>query len=182
MRISDWSSDVCSSDLVSQFLDRPTVAPVLAPHKCAHHLVQDERVFAAKLGANLNIQISPLVPAHLRNEFGRQRPPEATPAPRYVEVLDQATDHCVATRLISNEWEYHILLVQSLHQSAELAIAGLQMKPYVAPQILGTCDEKRGAGRSTVLPCHTHFGIVEKAREHLTCLHPKTMTCVQKWE
>src|SRR3546814_6041129 len=89
MRISDWSSDVCSSDLVSQFLDRPTVAPVLAPHKCAHHLVQDERVFAAKLGANLNIQISPLVPDHLRNEFGRQRPPEGTPAPLYVEVLDQ---------------------------------------------------------------------------------------------
>src|SRR3546814_4200092 len=84
MRISDWSSDVCSSDL-------------------------------------LNIQISPLVPDHLRNEFGRQRPPEGTPAPLYVEVLDQATDHCVATRLISNEWEYHILLVQSLHRSAELA-------------------------------------------------------------
>src|SRR3546814_6857685 len=90
------------------------------------------------LGANLNIQISPLVPDHLRNEFGRQRPPEGTPAPLYVEVLDQATDHCVATRLISNEWEYHILLVQSLNRSAELAIAGLLMKPYVAPQILGT--------------------------------------------
>src|SRR3546814_3310553 len=117
MRISDWSSDVCSSDL-------------------------------------LNIQISPLVPDHLRNEFGRQRPPEGTPAPLYVEVLDQATDHCVATRLISNEWEYHILLVQSLHRSAELAIAGLLMKPYVAPQILGTCDEHRGAGRSKIGRAH----------------------------
>src|SRR3546814_9462650 len=122
---------------------------------------------------------SPLVPDHLMNEFGRQRPPEGTPSPLYVEVLDQATDHCVATRLISNEWEYHILLVQSLHRSAELAIAGLLMKPYVAPQILGTCDEHRGAGRSTFFPCHTHFGIVEQAVEQLTVVQPKAMACLE---
>src|SRR3546814_14811709 len=52
------------------------------------------------------------------------------------------------------------------------------MKPYVAPQILGTCDEHRGAGRSTFFPCHTHFGIVEKAVEQLTVVQPKAMACL----
>src|SRR3546814_18482021 len=52
------------------------------------------------------------------------------------------------------------------------------MKPYVAPQILGTCDEHRGAGRSTFFPCHTHFGIVEQAVEQLTVVQPKAMACL----
>src|SRR3546814_12219749 len=82
MRISDWSSDVCSSDLDHRKPERPAReiflgamldrADVLARHRAADHLVDEFKAPAARQRPDLDVHIAELaVPAGLALERKR---------------------------------------------------------------------------------------------------------------
>src|SRR3546814_4124757 len=48
MRISDWSSDVCSSDLIVAGLEKDAVAPRDVGPQCQHSAAQGRLIFSAE--------------------------------------------------------------------------------------------------------------------------------------
>src|SRR3546814_14076597 len=75
MRISDWSSDVCSSDLYASLNPRWRVADIVAEPIRAHRLLEDRQAIAARVGELLQqVGLSPADGTKFPHEFsGGQR-------------------------------------------------------------------------------------------------------------